>query len=128
MSLSPSRLIRSPRRRALSALLGLVYLWAFAGLGLTHRHAAPTGATRRLASVPPKAPGRQGACVSLAVPAASDTFCHLCATARATIAALAQSPVSPRRPLLELPLNTAAASSLSLRSILTSSPRAPPYG
>jgi hypothetical protein len=89
---SRSRLTRRGSRRPLSAVLALVYFWAFVALGLTHTHAPILASTyhrsaRAAATSPPN-----GMIVAPAVAADDDTPCAVCAAVHAATVALVHPP------------------------------------
>ena len=98
MLFSASRLTRRGNRRLLSALVALVYLWAFVALGLTHTHAAVPMAPHRPSTRAAFSASPNGMIVAPAVAPDNDTPCAVCAAVHAATVALAQPPAATHIP------------------------------
>ena len=90
---SASRITCWQGRRLISGALALVYLCAFAALGLFHTH--PSNRTTALCCHRASAVARaSGPIIQTALTVAPDPLCSLCATAHAAAVALTRPPAA----------------------------------
>src|SRR4051794_38377157 len=94
---SPSRITRSQGRRLISGGLALVYLCAFAALGLLHTHPSDRSVAPRCFRASAVAPA-SGPIIQSVHTVTSDPLCSLCATAHAAAVALTRPPAALHAP------------------------------
>lgn len=123
---SASRLTRCGSRRPLSAVLALAYLWSFVALGLTHTHAAAVMAAAHRSTRAAASAAASGQVIRPAIAPGDDTPCAVCATAHATVVALAQPQPATHAPVLDRPLAVRSSSFAPTRSARLLHPRGPP--
>lgn len=99
MTFRMPRPTRSRGGQRLSAVLVLLYFWAFVALGLTHTHGAIPAAARRHAPGVACASAAQQFVARADLQPANDTPCALCTAVHAAPAAMPQPP-APAYPLL----------------------------
>jgi hypothetical protein len=123
---STSRITRWQGRRLISGALALVYLCAFAALGLLHTHQANRTAALRCHRASVVVPA-SGPIIRTAQTVTPDPLCSLCATAHAAAVALTRPPAALHASVRPPSRAATCTSWAPARSLPTPPSRGPPH-